>query len=91
MVKRNAPTIYNYQWAVIDTKENNKRIGKYKTEKLAKTACFNFNTYGPEAEQFLKEPWDRKVDITKINHTSTWDDLPLKPKRHSSKRLINLD
>lgn len=99
---------YTLLWAVIDIETKYKvHVGEYKTKKLAESACFNLNTYGPEAEQLLKDIEDNTQKIMsnlkreKISGNSKDFEYKIidtvkinhasKPKRHSNKRLISLN
>lgn len=86
---------YVHQWSVIDTDTGNK-VGEYKNRKLAEKACSNFEKYGVSDDDCGTPPefenaWNA---INKRMKRPDGDPLPNKPKRkrkHSNKRLIQLD
>ena len=90
VVKKNTLP-YVHQWAVIDT-ETNKKVGEYKTKTIAEQACRGFEKYGlnrksPTDERMI----DNAVDAVQKRMRCPNGDPQPKPKRHSSKRIIELD
>lgn len=90
MVRKNTLP-YVYQWTILDT-DTGKKIGEYKSEKLARASCEYFEKYGhSNGDTDISLNTETPLDglIKRMGRPNS-DQLP-KPPRHSRNRPVELD
>jgi len=81
---------YIHQWAVIDT-NTDKKVGEYKTEKIAQQACDAFmKNAGIDKDNENKYNFHDAFDAAKKRMNNPDGDKPKNPPRHSNKRPMEL-